>query len=66
MYTANVRFRLGISQNRRSAAKNSSKLFLWTKKLGKTTNLCVEIINSKRQVKGKLGHVVQIRIWRLT
>ena len=36
------------------------------KKLGKTTNLCVEIINSKRQVKGKLSHVVQIRIWRLT
>ena len=29
------------------------------KKLGETTHLCVEIINSKRQVKGKLGHVVQ-------
>ena len=29
------------------------------KKLGKTTNLCVEIMNSKRQVMGKLGHVVQ-------
>ena len=30
------------------------------KKLRETTNLCVEIMNSKRQVKEKLGHVVQI------
>ena len=29
-------------------------------KLRETTNLCVEIMNSKRQVRGKLGHVVQI------
>ena len=28
------------------------------------TNFRVEIMNSKRQVKGKLGHVVQIRVWR--
>ena len=34
--------------------------------LFETTNLCVEIMNSKRQVKGKLGHVVQIRVFRLT
>ena len=31
-------------------------------KLRETTNLCVEIMNIKRQVKRKLGHVVQIRI----
>ena len=31
-----------------------------------TTNLCVEIMNSKRQVRGKLGHVVQLRVCRLT
>ena len=31
------------------------------KKLHETTNLCVEIMNSTQQVKGKLGHVVQIR-----
>ena len=32
------------------------------KKLRETLlNLCVEIINSKQQVKGKLGHVVRIR-----
>ena len=27
-----------------------------------TTNLCVGIMNSKQQVKGKLGHVVQIQV----
>ena len=32
------------------------------KKLLETTNLCVEIMDSNRQVKGKLGHVVQIRV----
>ena len=34
------------------------------KKLREATNLCVEIMNSKRQVKEKLGHVVQIRLFR--
>ena len=36
------------------------------KKLRETTNLCAEIMNSKGQVKGKLGHVVQIRVCHLT
>ena len=36
------------------------------KKLRETTNLFVEIINSKWQVVGRLGHVVQIRLCRLT
>ena len=36
------------------------------KKLRETTKLYVEIMNSKRQVKEKLGHVVQIRVCRLT
>ena len=27
-----------------------------------TTNSYVQIMNSKRKVKGKLGHVVQIRV----
>ena len=36
-------------------------------KLRETTSyLCVEIMNSKRQVMGKLGHVVQLRVSRLT
>ena len=34
------------------------------KKLRETTNLCVKIMNSKRQVKEKLGHVVQICVCR--
>ena len=32
------------------------------KKLRETTNLGVEIVNSKRQVKRKLGHVVQFEV----
>ena len=36
------------------------------KTLRETTNLCVEIINKKRQVKEKLSHVVQMRVFRLT
>ena len=36
------------------------------KKLREATNLSEEIINSKRQVKEKLGHVVQIPVCRLT
>ena len=35
-------------------------------KLLEVTNLCVEIMNSKQQVTVKLGHVVQIRVCRLT
>ena len=46
--TANVRFKLRVSQN------NSSKRFwLMDKNLRETTNLCVEIMNSKRQVEGE-------------
>ena len=36
------------------------------KKLRETTNLGVEVMNSKQQVKRKLGHVVQIRACHLT
>ena len=39
------------------------KAILMDKKLRETTNLGVEIVNSKRQVKRKLGHVVQIRLY---
>ena len=39
------------------------KKILMDKQLRETTNLGVEIMNSKRQVKRKLGHVVQIRVW---
>ena len=30
-----------------------------------TTYFCVEVINSKRQLRGKLGHAVQILVCRL-
>ena len=36
------------------------------KKLRETINLCVEIMNRRRQVIGKLGHVVQIRVCCMT
>ena len=45
--------------------KTAQKIFR-DKKLRETTYLCVEIMNSKRQVKGKIGHVVQIPFCRLT
>ena len=35
------------------------------KKLRETSHLGVEMMNSKREVKRKLGHVVQIRVCRL-
>ena len=35
-------------------------------KMREITNLCVEIMNIKRQVKGKLDHFVQIYFCRLT
>jgi len=36
------------------------------KKLREATNLCEEIMSSKRQVIEKLGHMVQIRVCGLT
>ena len=36
------------------------------KKWRETINLCLEIMKTKRQVKGKLGHVLQLRVCRLT
>ena len=56
---------LRISQIRKCTDENSSKQFVW-QKCRETTNLGVEIMNSNRQVKRKLGHVVQIRVCRLT
>ena len=46
--------------------KKQLKTILMDKKLREITNLGVEMMNSKRQVKRKLGHVVQIRVRRLT
>ena len=41
------------------------KTILMDKKLHEATNLCEEIVNSKRRVKEKLGHAVQILVCRL-
>ena len=63
-YTANGKLR--IFQNRKWTDKNSSKqILMGDKKLPETTNLGLEMMNSKREVKRKLGHVVQIRVCRL-
>ena len=35
------------------------------KKFHETTNLCVEIMDSKRQVMRNLGHMIQIRVCHL-
>ena len=40
------------------------KTILVDNKLRETTNLCVEKMNSKRQVSEKLGHVVQTGVCR--
>ena len=40
------------------------KTILMDEKLREITNLGVEIMNSKRQVKRKLAHVVQFRVCR--
>ena len=40
--------------------KTNQKIFV-DKKLRETTNLCEEIMNSRRQAKGKLSHVAQIQ-----
>ena len=42
------------------------KTTLKDEKLRESNNLGVEIMNCKQQVKRKLGHVVQIRLCRLT
>ena len=53
---------LKIENEQIKTAQNNS----YGKKCRETTNLGVEIMNSKRQVKRKLGHVVQNRVCRLT
>ena len=61
-HTANVRFKSRISQNRKSADKNSTQQFL-RNKLRETTKFSVEIMNSKRQVKRKLALMLHLVTW---
>ena len=53
---------VNVSQVRRNFSKlKTAREILKDKKYRETTYLCVEIMNSKRRVKGKLDHVLQIR-----
>ena len=45
-------------------SRKQLKTILMEEKLRETTNLCVKIMNSKQQLKGKLGRMVQIRVCR--
>ena len=67
-YTANGKRQIqaeNFSKQKKSKQKQL-KTILMDKKWRETTNLCLEIMKTKRQVKGKLGHVLQLRVCRLT
>ena len=60
--TANVSWKfLRIENKQIKTVQNDSCGQNWHK----TTYFCVEAINSKRKIRGKLGHVVQIHVCRL-
>ena len=63
-YMANGKRQIQVENfsNSKRADKNSSYM---DKKLGEISNLCVEIMSSRRR-KGRTGHVVQTRVCRLT
>ena len=62
-YTADVTLKLRIYQNKKWADKQI-KTIIMDKRSQETAYLQVEIMNSKWQVKGKLGHVARIRVYR--
>ena len=66
-YSANsksqIQLKLRICQENEQI-KTAQKIVV-DKKLRETNHLCEEIMNSKRQVKGGPGHVLQIRVCRL-
>ena len=63
-YTANGKRQIQVENfsKYKKSRKKQLKTILMDKKLSETTNLCLEIMNSKRQIKGKLGHLVQIKV----
>ena len=63
-YTANGKRQIQVENF--SSGWKQLKTIVMDKKLPETTNLGVEIKSNKRQVKRKLGHVVQTRFCRLT
>ena len=66
-YSANsksqIQLKLRICQEKEQI-KTAQKIVV-DKKLRETNYLCEEIMSSKRQVKGELGHVLQIPVCRL-
>ena len=52
---------LRIEKKQIKTVQNNS----YTKNWHETTYIWVEVINSKRQIRGKFGHVVQIHFCRL-
>ena len=50
--------------SKQKMCRKQLKTILMDEKLRESTNLCVKIMNSKQQIKGKLGHMVQICICR--
>ena len=67
-YTANGKRQIQAENfsKQKMSRQNKLKTIRMDKKFLNASNLCVEIMNSERQVKGKLGHVVQICVCRLT
>ena len=59
MYTTNGKRQM-LKKLENEQIKTNQKIFV-DKKLRETTNLCVEIMNSRRHAKGKLSHVAQIQ-----
>ena len=52
---------LRIENKQIKTVPNDSYGYIWHK----TTYFCVEAIETKRRISGKLGHVVQIHVCRL-
>ena len=67
-YTANGKRQIQVENLsiEKMSRQKQLQTILMDEKLRETTYLGVEIMNSKRQVKTKLGHVVKIRVCRLT
>ena len=59
MYTTNGKRQM-LKKLENEQIKTDQKIFV-DKKLRETTNLGVEIMNSRRQAKGKLSHVAEIQ-----
>ena len=53
-----------MANDKRQIEHEQIKTISMHKKLHETANLCVEVMNSKRQVRGKLRHQAQIRVCR--